>query len=206
MNRTFVGSIIAAAIGAAVATPAAAEPPTKFSFKGETASAYFVSTSDCVETVTYVEAGNGLTRSGPGQKEASSWVNASVYQYDFCAEQYLHEIFGYDSLDAAAFVVSGGGRSATLAATVEAYDYATGSTVTLDLDLSWNAPGTAFMGHSSYYDRGPSYSYRSKFVGRFRDATAAGTVSDETTNYTPEPSEGASIGTSTYGEMFITRH
>ena len=54
MNRTFVGSIIAATIGAAVATPAAAEPPAKYSFKGVEALANFWSTSGCVVTFTYV--------------------------------------------------------------------------------------------------------------------------------------------------------
>jgi hypothetical protein len=206
MHRTFVQSLVAAALGAAVATPAAAEPPTKYSFRGETAWAEFSSSSGCEDkdTFTYVAAVDSLTKQGASQ-EALSWVVVSITQYD-CQGNYLYDIFGYRELEAADFVVRGGGRSATLAATVDAYIYATDSPVQLELDLSWSAPGIATQGHSASHFHSPDYSFNSSSNGRFRSATATGTVSAEATNYIPEPSDRAAVGTDAYGEIFHAGH
>jgi hypothetical protein len=197
MHRTFVQSLVAAAIGAAIAGPAAAGPPSKYNFRGETAGAGFSSSSDCVDTSTYVAVGDAVRGEGASQ-EAFSWVYVNIYQHDGCQDEIPHYIDGYRELEAADFV-RGGGRSATLATTVDAYDYQTDSPVQLTLDLSWTTTGVPVQYHNASHFRSPSSSYSSHEGSRSRDATATGTVNDGITNYTPEPSEWAYVGTNVIG-------
>jgi hypothetical protein len=201
MHRTFVQSLVAAAIGAAIAAPAAAGPPERYSYTAESATAFFYSSSDCVVTsVLIFEAIDGLRGQKPNQ-EAFSSVSVIVSQYDECQSESLHDIGGISELEAADFAVTDGGRSATLAATADVYDYVTDppSPVQLTLDVSWSATSLATQLHSTSIYHEPGFMSIGRGNGRSRSATATGTISDGTTNFTPGPSTDAGIDTNASG-------
>ena len=167
-----------------------------FKARGKGASANFssVDTSGCVFTDVFVNPNEGFFQSPPGPGSASSGVLLAISQYDACAGVQLLAAEGFAPLGDPDFQVFGNLQSATLTATVNVFDFVTGTSFDVFVDLTWT--GTANFvnrekGHSHIDFPGCKINTRFDLV--FRPAVATGSISDGSTNYTPEPSFGHDI-------------
>ena len=176
-----------------------------FKFRGEGASAIFSSLdgSGCVWTDVYINPNEGIFQSPPGKGSTSSGVYMFISQYDGCTGTQLIAAEGFTSLAAADFQVFGNLSSADLNATVTLFDYVSGTYFDVFVDLTWTGTGEIHRQSSNSHFSSPGCKVHSRFNGSFRPAVATGTVSDGSTNFTPEPSWGYDIYSSKNGEVFI---
>lgn len=176
-----------------------------FKFRGEGASAIFssVDTSGCVWTDVYLNADEGISQSPPGRGNASSGVGLFISQYDICANIQLLAADGFASLAEPDFRVFGKLSSATLAATVNVYDYMSNTSFDVYVDLTWTGTGDINRQSSHTHFDSPGCKFNSRFIGSFRPAVATGSVSDGFTNFTPDPSLGYDIYSAKNGEVVI---
>jgi hypothetical protein len=93
--------------------------------------------------------------------------------------------------------------TATLNATIEVFDEVSGTSFPVDISVSWAGFGASTTQKDHFQIHGPDFKVNSRFMGTFRDATASGTVSDGTTNFTPEPAVFADMGSVKQGEVDI---
>ena len=69
--------------------------------------------------------------------------------------------------------------------------------------MSWTGFGPTTTQKDHFQIKGPDFKVNSRFMGTFRDATAPGTISDGTTNFTPESAVLADMGSVKQGEVDI---
>jgi hypothetical protein len=153
-----------------------------YRFKDATAWFYSTDASGCIRTVVGIEAG------------ADFLYSLSLFQYDDCQEQIIIEAYGRKALSNSEIRHMGILDSASLQTTVQVTDF--DRTVTLDLwvDVTWTGVGeiSEYHEHRNYWPS-PSCHVNSHLWEAYRHATVSGTVSDGTTNYTPEPTTGADL-------------
>lgn len=174
-----------------------------FKFKGQSASAYFSSAdpSGCIYTDVSVYASEQISASQPGPGSPSSGTNVSIYQYDACTGTQLLAADGFAPLADADFEVSKKLESAKLNATVNVFDYVSGTSFDVSLDLTWT--GTSSLGHQmshfQYQFAGCHQNLHTN--GTFRFAQAIGAVSAGTTEFAPSPAVDASIFSAKSGDV-----
>ena len=203
--KTFIKLVIVLAIAlASFSMPGSAKAGYIFRAKGPSADAYFstIDGSGCVFTDIYVFASDNTNQSPPGRAGKSSSVNMFISQYDTCTDTQLFAADGFASLAPSEFQVNKKLTSASLRATVTMFDYVSGTPFDVFVDLDWtgNGPLSRQNGHSNY--QSPGCSFKSRFNGTSRSAEVSGSVSDGTTNFTPEPF-GGSIWSFKNSEMSI---
>jgi hypothetical protein len=180
--------LVARALGAALlAAPVAAATPEKYSFIATSASAYFYGdVGECRYTELGISAFDDLSKKAP----SPSMAYVDVFRlYDSCTETWLFQGSGYAELASTGFTVDLKGGTAHLAAEVPVHDEDSGTTVTLRINMSWSTKLPLTRTHSVFHTRSPDYSLASKSTRACAEATAAGTVTDGQTNYTPFPDE-----------------
>jgi hypothetical protein len=153
-------------------------------FQGHNAEAYFYATdaSGCIQTTVIIETGEDIL------------LSIQLLRYDLCQNQTLLEAFGRKPLTKSELNYHGNLDSATLNTTVPLFNYTTNSTLEVSIDLTWT--GTGEIQKSRYHSHGsPSPGCHSNLLIQeaYRSAYAAGTVSDGTTNFTPEPADQANL-------------
>jgi hypothetical protein len=205
MKRLFL--IFALALTALAATSvsgAAGASTLHFSFKGQFAEADFdsVDPSGCVETFVFVEGVNGTVKE-TGHPAASSTAVIVIDQFDFCTSTETLFAVGETTLAAGEFQIDKMLTTATLNATIEVFDEVSGTSFPVDISVSWAGFGASTTQKDHFQIHGPDFKVNSRFMGTFRDATASGTVSDGTTNFTPEPAVFADMGSVKQGEVDI---
>lgn len=205
MKRLFL--ILALALTALTATSvsgAAGASTLHFSFKGQFAEAGFDSLdpSGCVDTFVYVEGVNGTVKE-TGQPTASSLAVVVIDQFDFCTSTETLFAVGEATLAAGEFQIDKMLTTATLNTTIEVFDEVSGTSFPVDIGVSWTGVGATTTQKDHFQIHGPDFKVNSRFMGTFRDATASGTVSDGTTNFTPESAVFADMGSVKQGEVDI---
>lgn len=205
MKQLFL--ILALALTALTVTSvsgAAGASTLHFSFKGQFAEADFdsVDPSGCVETFVFVEGVNGTVKEA-GKPAASSMAFIAIDQFDFCAGTETLFATGEATLAAGEFQIDKMLTTATLNATIEVFDFDSGTSFPVDVSVSWTGVGATTTQKDHFQIKGPDFKVNSRFMGTFRDATASGTVSDGTTNFTPEPAVFADMGSVKQGEVDI---
>jgi len=205
MKRLFL--ILALALTTLTATSvtgAAGASTLHFSFKGQFAEAAFDSldASGCVETFVFVEGVNGTVKE-TGHPTVSSMAVITIDQFDFCTG--IETLFaqGEATLAAGEFQIDKMLATATLNATIEVSDFVSGTSFPVDVSVGWTGVGATTTQKDHFQIKGPGFKVNSRFMGTFRDATASGTVSDGTTNFTPEPAFFADMGSVKQGEVDI---
>lgn len=153
-------------------------------FQGHNADAYFYTTdtSGCIQTSVILELGEDLL------------ISIQLFRYDVCQNQTLVDAYGRRELSKSELNYHGNLDSATLNTTVPLFDYVTNSTFDVSIDLTWT--GTGEIHKSRYHVTGsPSPGCHSNLLiqEEYRSASASGTVSDGTTNFTPEPADQANL-------------
>jgi hypothetical protein len=177
-----------------------------FNVKNDTASAFFSSTdpSGCVVTDVIAIASEGAVSA------SRNWVRTSaatvfISQFDACTETFLLSAIGAGGLPDEDFEVFGAKlESATLSTTIPLFDEVSGSSFDVFVDLNWTAAGSLSRGTThSHFQTAPSCINNQHMQGLFRPAEAAGTVSDGTTNFIPEPAVSAVMSAAMSGNVRI---
>jgi hypothetical protein len=189
----------------ALALPARAAPAETlhFSFQGQTADAFFSSTEGCVVTDVGVFAVDGRVKTGPGRPAVESTASVFISQFDFCTQTQLLAADGFAVLAPGEFQIAADLTSATLTATIEVFDFVSGTSFPVDVNVSWSGSGDTFREKQHFHFTAPGFKANFRMDGTFREATAAGTVTDGTTNFTPEPAVFAQLGSVKQGEVVI---
>ena len=199
--------ILALALSVGVAPAAARAETFHFSTRGLTAYANFyrVDDSGCIETYADLNATDGKVKQ-TGKPEMISEMFVYLYQVDFCTGEWLLEAFGYASLAPDDFVIDKGFNSATLRAEISVYDYVSGSEFPLSVDISLATTGGVYQQkyHAQY--RSPEFKYNYRFMGTFREATAAGSVYGAGIEFAPWPSSYAELANVKSGEVDIFKY
>jgi hypothetical protein len=176
-----------------------------FSFKGQFAEAVFhtVDSSGCIETfVTVIADDNRIKQTG--QPEATSRGEIDVFQVDHCAGRLLRSAFGLATLTPAQFHIDQHLNAAMLHATTQVTDVVSGKTFPVDVSVRWTGSGDTVRDKNPVHLKEPGFKRIARFIGAVRNATASGSVSDGTSNFTPQPASVADMGSVKQGEVVIT--
>lgn len=175
-----------------------------FSFKGQFAEAAFHTedSSGCIETFVTVIAEDGRSKQA-GPPEATLRASVELFQFDSCSGKLLLSAFGLAVLTPEQFQIDKQLNAATLNATIEVTDFVSRSTFPVDVSLNWTGSGDIVSVKNHVQLKEPGFKLNSRFTGTSRNATASGTVSDGTTNFTSQPAVFADMGSSKGGEVEI---
>jgi len=200
------------AVAAALAVVASASPvhaatvTFHASFKGQYVDTGFWSSdpSGCVVTNVFIRALDGESKTDSGGPEANSFASVQVSRFDQCTSRLLSAVSGHAELVEGDFRVDQVLKAATLETTLELSDHVSGTSFPVDIAVAWTGVGDTYTGKSRSQFRSPGFNYISRISGSTRDATAMGTVTDTTTNFTPEPADFAEIAKVKSGEVIIS--
>jgi hypothetical protein len=208
------------ALGAMVMVAAAeadAAEVSRLTFRGATASGFFqsVDSSGCLVTQAFVSGSDDVIRQGSetvleGPLAQVQVIRFDACNFDLCGPRVVTELSAFSFLPEGALTISKDLGSARLNTTLLALDFVTGASVPLVVDMVFTATGPRSLQEQLFIDAFPGPEARSglrsvgTFVGTVRKGTASGSVSDGSTNYTPNAAEG-SIGTARSGLVQISR-
>ena len=196
MKLLRVTVLLLALVAIACSTPAhaaAAGKATVFKFHSLTAFADFDSTSGCIETFAEVDG---------TQSDTSPEADVYIAQFDNCTGTLLLEAFG--STFNPTFQVGGKLASASLSATISVFDDVSNTTFPVSVSMTWTATGALSHEIGSQHFHTKNFIENFHFNDTFRDASASGTVSDGTTNFTPCSSVFAQIASFKSGDVTIS--
>lgn len=203
-NLCLIG--LAATLTLGLVPTAASAENYHYQFRGNSAYASFASSDGCVVTWTDVSLYESRYHTPPGPPQQSApGLGVYVISYDYCQYRYLNEIYSFAELPAGSFSFGGGLQSAQVNATLEAYDYATGSTVPVTINVTWDGVGEASQSSSHNRWSSPNYKAMWRSKGTVRDASASGSVVVGTVNMTPDPSVWANLSSAQSGSITIYR-
>jgi hypothetical protein len=176
-----------------------------FSLNGLFADAIFSSTdpSGCVSTVVDLLASDGSTKSGSGRPEATTTL-IIVSQADLCTQTELIAASGRAVLAPGQLQIDNQLTAASLTATIEVFDFVSGASFPLNINVNWTGVGETESTKSRVHQTFPGFKVLKRLDRTFRHATASGTVSDGTTNFTPEPTTEAELASLRQGDLDIT--
>ncbi len=201
--RPFLRALaISALAGVSVLAPTTANAGTNdnvstVSLKGSLVNASFASTdpSGCIDTEVFVTANDEIARQST-EPTSNGYAAVGVFQQNTCTGTTLLSAYGEKTpLPAGELVVSKQLDGATLSSTIPVVDDVSGASFPLTVDMTWLGTGDLYRNRSFSNDL---YGGRCRVIDRWkgtgRDAQATGSVWDQTTNFTPEPSQSAEIG------------
>lgn len=204
MNVRLIRPIVLAVGLLVTATPAlAASDVTHFSFNGRSALAAFehLDASGCIETRVGVIAVDGTIKVD-GQPPVASETSVVIDVNDLCTGETLVAASGSRALAIGDFVMRKL-DSATLDASIDVSDKTSGSTFAVHLSLSWAGAGAVTRTKDHVEIIEPGFILISRSDASSRDATASGTVSAGTTNFTPDPAASGFLADVRSGDVFI---
>jgi hypothetical protein len=159
--------------------------------------------SGCVITSVAVFTDDNRYNYGPGGPEVLPLLTVLLSKFDQCTGTLLLEAGGQavpEELQTDKQLTT-----ATLDTTIKLSDSVSGNSVPVSVNIEWTGTGATVTQRSHNQIKLPGFKMNSRFSGTFRDATAVGTVSDGTTNFTPEPATSARLGSVQGGEVGIFR-
>jgi hypothetical protein len=175
-----------------------------FNFKGQFAEAVFdtVDSSGCIETfVTVIAEDRRIKQAGPAEATLRAMVD--LFQIDSCSGKLLLSAFGLATLTPDQFQIDKQFNAATLNATIEVTDSLSSNTFPVNVSVRWTGSGDIVTVKNHDHLKEPGFKLNARFTGTSRNATASGTVTDGTTNFTPQPAVVADMGSTKRGEVVI---
>jgi hypothetical protein len=176
MKRLLLIVVVAAGLATVAAGGASAATTTQTQFRGENAIAQLSQREGCVETNAFVFANNGRAKYSGDPTYRESFASVSIFAIDSCSLSPLVSAVGAAALAPGEFVTQGRFGSASLHATVEAFDYLSGNTFPLRVDLEWSGRGDTIGTKYHTQSTGPGYRITTRFSGTWQQAEASGTV------------------------------
>ncbi len=177
----------------------------QISFKGQSANASFFSTdaSGCVGTFVSIFANDGSFKETGMPKTVESGASIFIDQFDSCTQTSILFGVGIVTLAADEFQIDKKLDSAMLNTTIEVFDFVSNTSIPIDITLNWTGIGGSFRSKGHFQAMTPGFKVNSHFDGTQRNAEASATVTDGTTNFTPEPAF-ADLASNNTGEVRIT--
>lgn len=146
------------------------------------ASFYDVDATGCIWRYTDVSVTAGRFRTEPGPSLPQTYLDLSVFEYDYCQFIQISSVFASATIPDDAFRLQGALQSASVQATVDAYDWVTGTFEPVTVDLVWAGDGDIYRGHSTNHTQYPGGRYFTRSSGSTRLATPSGSVTVRSTN------------------------
>jgi hypothetical protein len=156
--------------------------------KGPLAQADFFTNEECIVTEVFIEAFDNIVHEPPGPPNSRSEVFVNISQFDLCNQEFVLSAIGSATLSDSDFQVSKKIESARLITTIEVFDFVSESLFNVSIDVSWTATGEPEKVNSRFQSRSPGFFFNEQLRATTREAAAAGTVSDGTTNFIQTPS------------------
>jgi hypothetical protein len=150
-----------------------------------------------------VSASDDRVKEDPGAPETPSFVAVSVERIDTCTATVL-QADGFAFLEPADFQIDDNLNSATLDTTIELTDLNSGVTFSVEVNLRWAGTGRTTTETIHEHIEQAGYKVIQRGTATVRAATATGTVTDGTTNFTPEPASEAALASIKDGVLEIT--
>jgi hypothetical protein len=156
----------------ALASDASAATNT-YRYSSDTASWNTFSSSDdgCVSTYSYIYAYETLDKSGTGRGTTSTYAWYSAGSYNYCTGEFS-SAYG----DATGITFSASSSRASLSGTFTVYDYFSGTSSNVDVNLSWTATGASSRSMYQDHSNWPGVRIHSKYTGTTREASVTGTI------------------------------
>lgn len=206
MTKLLISTILGLLAMTLLAPALAATAETlHFSSSGRFAEASFHSTdaSGCIETIVSITAVDRRVKDDGAPSQLESGAIATVIQRDVCSGTQLTFAVGTAELAAEAFQIDQL-DSATLNTSITVQDFVSGSSFAVGVSLSWQATADPARVRDHFLIQEPGLTVNSRTDGTGRAGTVAGTVTDGTTNFTPEPGVGL-LGVAKAGEVVVVR-
>jgi hypothetical protein len=167
-------------------------------FKGRTADAFFESRSGCAGTIVNVFASERVL----GNPSNVGEVFLEVRQFDPCNnDEPSLAASGSAPVTPSQFKVDANLGSASLSATVTLTDTLSGSSFEVTIvDLQWTATSSRGQQNSHSIFRFLGCHINTHVNAAFRLAEAEGTISDGTTDFTPDPSLAGNLFSAKSGD------
>jgi hypothetical protein len=169
-----ISTALSMLLGAAFAW--AATDVEQFTVKGDAAEAFFSMKEGCDVTYVGVYAFEQAVRQKSAPAVIESVVNVFIDVVDQCTWEYVTSAYGSAVLGVDDFVVGKKLSSASLDAAVEVYEYITGNTMEVSLDVSWIAVEPLVKSSSRFTYKSEGFSVKGSFKGSFRSAKATGGI------------------------------
>jgi len=169
-----------------------------FRFHGLSAFASFDNVSGCIETTVFVDGSQNTVNN-----QRTSTADIFIGLFDTCTQTPLLEAIG--STVNPNFQVRKDLTSAALNTTISVTDLVSGNTFNVAVNLTWTSTSATSHELSNFHLHTPGFTENAHFNADFRYATASGTVSDGTTNFTPAQSVFAQTLSAKTGDVTITR-
>jgi len=204
MNVRLIRSLVL--VVALLVTPTAAlaaSDVTHFSFNGQSAIAAFehVDASGCIVTRVGVIAVGGAIKTD-GEPPVASETSILIDVNDQCTGETLVAASGSRALAGGDFIQRKL-DTATLETSIDVSDKTSGSTFAVHLSLRWAGTGSVSRTKEHTEIIEPGFVFISRSDASSRDASASGTVSAETTNFTPDAAVSGSLADVRSGEVTI---
>jgi hypothetical protein len=185
-------------------TTASADGAQVFYAKGPSAFAQFSTDSGCIHTAVFVFAADRRIRAAPGPTTSESFASVTILQSNSCENELLLNASGSTfPLSNEEFQISPQLDSATLNTTITLFDTVSETTFQVDVNMTWVGTGPLTRENSNDHFRESGCIINTRLAGKSRPAEASGTVSDGTTNFTPEPSVFARLSSLMFGRVAI---
>ncbi len=198
-------TLLFAILLAALDIPAQQTPTSITHFLGHAATAFFysVDATGCTATQASLLLTNGRQVVSPGQKTNLASLFLVLQQSNICG--------GYSVLIAsnpvaaipASDVTFISSNSATVKTTLQMFDSISNTSFSVSVNLAFTATGRGSRQNIVFHSGGPPSLLSPMVVIHGSDfeqpAVAIGTISNGTTNFTPAPSEAATIGSQAEG-------
>lgn len=173
-------------------------------FRDLGSDAYFYSTdpSGCVVTEASIFATQHYFQSPPGPGSEGPFASILILQYNVCTGEELLSASGATETN---LDLQGNKKLnwATLNAVVTAFDGVSQSDRDFFIDLAWTGFGPTSRQTNHFHSSSPGCKMKFRSNGLFRSAEASGSVSDGSTNYTPDSAGGATIFRAKSGNLVV---
>jgi hypothetical protein len=174
-------------------------------FEGDIAEVEFSSFDGCVESHAFVGGMDGRLSRGPGRPDATSAAIVSLFRYDVCNGVPLVDAFAIVDLLADEFQIDRQLSQASLTTTVGAWDFLSGTTLPVHVDLQWTATGEPVRVRYTRHVDGPGFRMTFKVAGTERRANAEGSLSDGSWEYATASAAFAAIRSTSQADLLVHR-
>ena len=172
--------------------------------KGPLATAQFGTSSGCIHSAVFVAAADRRIKQLSGSIISDAWASVTILQYNYCEYELLFYAAGYTlPLSEEEFQISPQLDSARLTTKVHLFEQVSGTSFDVDVDITWVGAGPITHVHDNNHIQDVGCIINTRLEGKSRTAEASGTVSDGTTNFTPEPDVLARLNLLNSGRVAI---
>jgi hypothetical protein len=167
-------AVVAAAITLTTASAGATTTVSHLSFRARLAIAQFDSTIGCVETHAQVSAEVSLERTGPGSLERVALADASLFQFDHCANVSLVQSYGRARVSRNEFQIDSLLTSAHIDTRFRMYEQLSATYFSMDVNATWTGTGPAQVMRTVFRERRNGSTVINILRDTRRDADATG--------------------------------